>query len=61
MLYSKTNQTNYYYIVQSNTYAGRGSLTAGNNPLNNAIIGSNSAGNAGVSNGNSNLIMQTSY
>lgn len=56
-----------HILVQSNTYAGRGSLTSGNNaPLNNPIMG-NATGvassNANVNSGSapSNIIMQTSY
>lgn len=46
-------------LVQSNTYAGRGSLTSGNNALNNVILGNGNAVNTGGA--AANLIMQTSY
>ena len=60
MLYSKYLPFSSSFLVQSNTYAGRGSLTAGNNALNNVILGNGSnAVNGGVA--TANLIMQTSY
>ena len=59
MLFSKKKIIFTLHSVQSNTYQGRGSLTAGANVPSTGILGNGPS--TGGTSGTANLIMQTSY